>query len=380
MCFSRRYLRCTSRQWNVACVSHNLDTSRLALIVVRMSCPETKLKTKSGAPWSTRAAVVRDEHGTMVKDATKLADGASVTVVPVWADGSELAKRFTVRDVIGEGRERLAEGAVKPAESGVHAAVWRSQGGTKDVYSVLPAGVLHQSVEELSDDDLSEALAWSSNRDFEKLSRFIRTPEHKSIAEARTQAIAKNETGQPVSDRSVLVLKSNQESLAERERLRNMLRGEFQQVLKLQGAVGQNPREAAQLASDLEQRAGRLWEVCQDAEQGVKSLMSHREMWFKSVVEEVRHDEGLVQAVVREAKWFSEGGGVERRGVAEVSDALGYLRSRMRMIVDAASRGDQRGALLAVGGVLDALSQVDVSLARGLVTSRELGERADTGR
>lgn len=341
-----------------------------------MSCPETKLKTKSGAPWSTRAAVVRDAHGTIVKDATKLADGESVTVVPVWADGSALAKRFTVGDVIGEGRERLAEGAVKPAETAVHAAVWRSQGGTKDVYSVLPDGVMQQIVRGLSEEDLTEALAWSSSRDFEKLSRFARTEEQRAICEARVQ----KESVQPVPRLTASVLRASQESLAERERLRNMLRGEVQQLSALQNAVRAGARESASLALELERRAGKLWEVCQDAEQGVRSLLSHREYWFTSVVEEVCHDEGLVQAVAQEANRFADAGSVERRGVVEASDALGYFRTRMRAVVDASQRGDRRGAEQAVVAVLDALSQVDVALGRGITASRELSERTDSDR
>jgi hypothetical protein len=345
-----------------------------------MSCPENKLKTKSGAPWSTRAAVVRDAHGTIVKDATKLADGVSVTVVPVWADGGELAQRFTVRDVVAEGRERLAEGAEKPGPNAelVHVAVWRSQGGTKDAYSVLPTAALRATLGALGDEELSEALAWSSNRDFERLERFARNDEHRKIVEARSRVKSESlqESG---ADRSLALRRSSvkwsEESITERERLRNALRGELQQVAGLSAGLRSGARDVLAAAEAIETRARKMQVSCHDAEQGVQSVASHRDGWLEAVMNEIGHDEALVELVRGEAGRLSEVKRAELQSTYEVSDALGYVRSRMQTFSESVRRGDREGAERAIRNVIESLEQADQTLVRGIVSSREVHER-----
>ncbi len=326
--------------------------------------------------------MVRDAHGTIVKDATKLSDGASVTVVPVWADGGELAVRFTVRDVVAEGRERLAEGAEKPGPDAepVHVAVWRSQGGTKDVYSVLPTAALRETVGALSDESLSEALAWSSNRDFEKLARFARNDEHHKIVEARTKAESLPEESEDhFSEMRRWSERWSAESIDNRERLRNAMRGELQQVTALTAGLGGDRRAVLAAADAIEVRARKMQTSCLDVEQGVQSVASHRDGWLGAAMNEVRHDELLAEAMRSEAGRLSEAKSVELRSVAEVSEALGYVRSRVAMFSESVARGDREGAERAVRSVIGALEEADQMLVRGVGISREVHERLSAG-
>lgn len=351
-----------------------LDYVLDAPTVMLMSCPENKVKAISGAPWSVRAARVRNEHGTQVRDATKLKDNESITVTPWWACDTPFEDRFTVKDVVETGERRLAENADTPAAaaSANCKAVWRAQGGTRDVYAVLPGRVAAGVISGLSDDELAEALAWCSNRDVAAIARFARTDEHKRIAALRIEAADSPTPGAAEDGYHALRRLSDQFDGAQYE-LHQMMQQDFMQLEHLLGVVQHRfePQEAHHLASQLEPSLARLIAHAESTDQLQRSVASYREAAFRAMHDAVRHEPELVQILESEGRQVSSMQEAEVRSARDTLEGAAYVRNQVRTTLEHVLRGDRESAVQALHGALSALDSISSTHVRARDASQQ---------
>jgi hypothetical protein len=339
-----------------------------------MSCPENKVKAISGAPWSVRAARVRNEHGTQVRDATKLKDNETITVTPWWACDTPFEDRFTVKDVVETGERRLAENTDAPAAdaSAAFKAAWRAQGGTRDVYVMLPGPVAERIVFYLSNAELTEALAWCSNRDVAALARFARTDEHQSIAALRMEAAQASASAVADDVSHGLRRLSDQFDGAQHE-LHQMMQQDFMQLEHLLGAVQHRfePQEAHHLASRLEPSLARLLAHAESTNQLQRSVASYREAAFKAIHEAVRHEPELVQILESEGRRVSSMQEAEVRSARDTLEGASYARNQVRSMLEHVLRGDRESVVQALHRALSALDIISSTHVRARDASQQ---------
>jgi hypothetical protein len=347
------------------------------------------LVTTSGNAWSLRTTTVRDENGGRVKDVSKLSPGSVVSVSPKWTKGENVGTRwFSVSETVGElvGVTTSEESFSDPAlEAG-----WRSLGGALDVYSRLPGVTLRSAVGVLDDEELSQALAWSSPRDFAALSTFVRTAEHRSIAgrrfvsEINADAVTFGNAlwNDPVDGgRSRHLDNESRASVKEREELRSAVMRELYEVGNL--------AEAAKRGMHLEEltnRAMRQAEVlvqhrnaAASAASTVMSVGGLRSDWFTEVLETVRHDDTLLSMVEAEGRYAASHASGEQRGLDEAADAIDYARKQLVRGAELARAGDSATSRIALFNAVRAVEEASQGVTRSVDSSTGLMEAMDYG-
>lgn len=347
------------------------------------------LVSASGVPWSLATSVVRDSGGNRVKDAVKLEKGAVVTVTPKWAASMKDKGASFARTEVVSGVGLTSD--VSPSYSGVYSAVWRSQGGTLDVYSRLPGSVLRSAVSALSDDELSEALAWSSPRDFDALAYHARTDRHREIIEARYDyeirsdrfvvgnALWNDTVDEGLSQR---LGKTAADSVRARESLSGVLRTK---CLELDGLWQQLSRvSTADQLRDLERQVVRLASTLRDPSEGVvrsanlvSATSSLREQWLNESLESVHHDPALYARVRTEMAVASDAARIESLGMFEATNAVEYARDQLKKAAESAAAGDRDPCKSRVAKALESLKQATHEVSRSANSSKGIDDAMD---
>ena len=347
------------------------------------------LVTASGSSWSLRTTVVRDMQGIRVYNASKLSHGSVVSVSPKWTKGaSEGTRTFTVSETVGEmvGADASAQTFSDPA----HAAGWRSLGGALDVYSRLPGVTLRAAVGVLSDEELSQALAWSSPRDFAALSTFVRTDEHRSIAGSRfasevgADAITFGNAlwNDPVDGgRSRRLEDEARASVKAREDLRSVVLRELYEVGNLAEAAqrGVPSRELANRAMQQAEVLVQHRNAAASASSSVVSVSRLRTDWFSDIAEAVHHDNALLSMVQSEGRYAASHASGEQKGLADAADALDYARKQLVRGAELASVGDSATSRIAFFNAVQAVEEAAQGVTRSVDSSTGLMEAMDYG-
>lgn len=340
------------------------------------------LFTASGVPWSLRGAAVRNSSGDLIKYATQAEPGSTVTIQPVWVVDTgreDLVELLTHSEVVADKEQVSLEDP--PTEQ--YGAVWRSQGGTIDVYSRMPGSVLRAAVAALSDDEMSKSLAWASPRDFDALSSFARTEDHRVIISARSRAeIASDKFtlgnalwNDPVDGGlSERLLREDERSVKAREEVSWSLgRGtaELRNLLH-QVSRGTDATEIARLANRGITSLRAIEETLGRASESVSSTSRLRGEWLAEAVKSSIHDHALVSRVKTEMKAASDASIVESSRVVEASTAVGYARSCLSKASEAASRRDAESVKKMIFAAVEALTEADHKVGKSTESSLEM--------
>jgi hypothetical protein len=326
--------------------------------------------TDSGTPWSLETADVRDADGNRVKDASSLAPGTDVTITPRWARNSELRDLFTITEQVSTGSTEAG------ASTAQHLAAWRSQGGVQDVYSRLPMSTLRATVGSLSEAELSEALAWSSPRDFAALSNFATCQEHHDIVEVRTAHEMRGRWAFSLpntewddareGDTSLDLEKHSRDSIAERQTLHGTLQGKSERAAYLVRAMIRNPLDK-KLQAEMEAFSSEISTVSERlhaAQRATEGVITRRGAWIDSVASAVHHDRELRDRVSSESSSVADAAALERTSLHEASTAIEFVRSSFHDALARVQRGDAEGARSSASRAVAALDQASASLTR----------------
>ena len=263
---------------------------------------------ESGVPWSLRTTKVSDKEGKRVRDVTKLAVGDEVTVYPRWTtktySDSPMRGAFSRTEIFsGVG---LDSGATVVAPE--NAAVWRSQGGTVDTYSKLPRIVMKETTTSMTDNELTQALVWSSPRDFHALVGEARTEEHRSIVGERLRAEMRvnvltlgNSPWNDESDRGqgwALHL-ATAKGHDERNEAIKSIRGSIDVLERIKYQVSRDASEGdvKRTVNQAGMNAASLLEDLESADRSLGVSLDMRGEWLGGSLESVRHDQTLYRRV-----------------------------------------------------------------------------------
>jgi hypothetical protein len=262
-------------------------------------------------------------------------------------------------------------------------AVWRSQGGMVDTYSKLPKNLMKEITSALTDGELTQALVWSSPRDFYVLSGEARTEEHREIVNERLKAELKdnvytlgNSPWNDESDRGMgwalhlatakgydtrnEAIKSIRESRSVLERIKSQVsRGSSEE--DVQRLINQASISHASLEENLD-LASRSLDVSLDM----------RGEWLGASSASIRHDQALYSRVKEVLGTSSDAAREEKKLLGISREAVRHASECLRRSEELRVTGNTTEAVRHVVDALESLQESESYMLSSMKTTSDV--------
>jgi hypothetical protein len=342
------------------------------------------LVTESGVPWSLRTTRVSDKDGRRVRDVAKLEAGDEITVAPRWTTktpkDSPMRGAFNKTEVFSGVGLDSGTTVIGPE----NAAVWRSQGGTVDAYSKLPRMLMKEITASLTDDELTQALAWSSPRDFYALSYEIRTEEHQRIVNERLRAEVRdnvltlgNSPWNDESDRGLgwdLQLATAKGHDIRNEAIKSIRENrEVLERVKSQISRGSSEGDVKRMVDQAARSHVSLTESLDSADRSLRVSLDMRGEWLRESLESVRHDQTLHTRVKEVSGTASDAARDEQRMLRSSREAAEYAAECLRRGEELRAAGNTSDAVRLVANAVESLQESERYMSLSVKTTMDLG-------
>lgn len=342
------------------------------------------LVTESGVPWSLRTTRVSDKDGRRVRDVAKLEAGDEITVAPRWTTktpkDSPMRGAFNKTEIFSGVGLDSGTTVVGPE----NAAVWRSQGGTVDAYSKLPRMLMKEITASLTDDELTQALAWSSPRDFYALSYEIRTEEHQRIVNERLRAEVRdnvltlgNSPWNDESDRGLgwdLQLATAKGHDIRNEAIKSIRENrEVLERVKSQISRGSSEGDVKRMVDQAARSHVSLTESLDSADRSLRVSLDMRGEWLRESLESVRHDQTLHTRVKEVSGTASDAARDEQRMLRSSREAAEYAAECLRRGEELRAAGNTSDAVRLVANAVESLQESERYMSLSVKTTMDLG-------
>jgi hypothetical protein len=342
------------------------------------------LVTESGVPWSLRTTRVSDKDGRRVRDVAKLEVGDEITVAPRWTTktpkDSPMRGAFNKTEVFSGVGLDSGTTVIGPENT----AVWRSQGGTVDAYSKLPRMLMKEITASLTDDELTQALAWSSPRDFYALSYEIRTEEHQRIVNERLRAEVRdnvltlgNSPWNDESDRGLgwdLQLATAKGHDIRNEAIKSIRENrEVLERVKSHISRGSSEGDVKRMVDQAVRSHVSLTESLDSADRSLRASLDMRGEWLRESLESVRHDQTLHTRVKEVSGTASDAARDEQRMLRSSREAAEYAAECLRRGEELRAAGDTSDAVRLVANAVESLQESERYMSLSVKTTMDLG-------
>jgi hypothetical protein len=339
---------------------------------------------ESGVPWSLRTTRVTDKEGKRVRDVAKLEVGDEVTVSPRWItktySDSPMRGAFSRTEIFsGVG---LDSGSIVVAPE--NTAVWRSQGGTVDTYSKLPRVVMKEITTAMTDDELTQALVWSSPRDFYALRDEARTEEHMNIAKERLIAETRDNVltlgNSPWNDESdrgqgwelhLATAKGHDE----RNEAIKSIRGSIDVLERIKSQVSRDASEG-DIKRTTDQAARNAASLAEDLESADRSMgvsLDMRGEWLGGSLESVRHDKALYTRVKEALERSNDAARNEQRLLRSSRESAELVTECLRRGEELRAAGNTSESARVIANAVEHLNESERHITASMKITVDIG-------
>jgi len=236
----------------------------------------------------------------------------------------------------------------------------------------------------LTDDELTQALAWSSPRDFYALSYEIRTEEHQRIVNERLRAEVRdnvltlgNSPWNDESDRGLgwdLQLATAKGHDIRNEAIKSIRENrEVLERVKSQISRGSSEGDVKRMVDQAARSHVSLTESLDSADRSLRVSLDMRGEWLRESLESVRHDQTLHTRVKEVSGTASDAARDEQRMLRSSREAAEYAAECLRRGEELRAAGNTSDAVRLVANAVESLQESERYMSLSVKTTMDLG-------